>query len=116
MECKFCRKSNTGGISYIDSGGNLAFACWECKTDFEFDYKNRINKELQELKILNLCRFNLAWIGWCKKPGYPFCDNHKKEVCRVCKKQATHQCPVAGSLVCGISLCDNCKCPIHKGD
>lgn len=55
------------------------------------------------------CRFGLAWIGQCGKTAKgKYCEEHSKERCVVCKKQATHQCDAAGSLVCGAPLCENC--------
>lgn len=114
MKCKFCGRQATGGISYTAPGNIPAFTCWECKEYYILDCKTRKNEELQKLELLNVCSFDLAWIGKCKKPGYPFCNKHKKEVCRVCGRQATHQCSVADGLVCGIPLCDECKCPNHR--
>lgn len=52
------------------------------------------------------CPFFLAYIGLCDKEGDPYCEKHKKEKCWYCKEQATGQCSVAVSLVCGYSQCN----------
>lgn len=112
--CKFCGAVNTGGIYYTAVGGESVFACWKCEDKAHPDMEARKKEEIKELELTNKCTFNLSWIGWCKKDGFPFCDEHKKEHCRVCEKQATRQCSNAGSLVCGLPLCESCKCPSHK--
>lgn len=61
------------------------------------------------------CNFNLAWIGKCGKPVHKngVCEEHSETKCRVCKRQATRQCSIASSLVCGMPLCSQCKCPVR---
>ena len=59
------------------------------------------------------CRFFLAWVGYCKaKPaeGSRYCNEHLTDKCGVCGKQATKQCSIASSLVCGYLLCNSKKC------
>jgi len=58
------------------------------------------------------CEFQLAWQVPCKKPSGDerFCEEHLKEKCCSCGKQATAQCdePI-GPLVCGYPVCDDCE-------
>ncbi len=56
-----------------------------------------------------MCDFKLAYSAKCKKEGDPFCEEHSKEKCCSCGKQATRQCSYAGQFLCGYPLCDNCK-------
>jgi hypothetical protein len=63
-----------------------------------------------------MCNYNLAWIGKCKNSnveGESYCKEHLNKRCK-CGKQATHECSIASSLVCGYPLCDICKCPLHE--
>lgn len=56
------------------------------------------------------CKFDLAWIGPCKKEtSGRFCDDHAKEKCW-CGEQAVRQCDVAGSFVCGSPICGDHQC------
>jgi len=59
----------------------------------------------------NKCKYSLAWIGYCNKhaDNSCICEEHKKEVCSSCGKQATHQCEETMGLVCGAPLCDECE-------
>jgi hypothetical protein len=56
-----------------------------------------------------MCKFNIAWVGKCKKDGDPFCDKHASMKCAVCRNQATRECPETGQFVCGEILCDDCE-------
>lgn len=62
------------------------------------------------------CAFQMAWAGCCRNAavaGEVYCGEHLSLACRVCQEQATHLCPVAGSLVCGEPICDKhstCGC------
>jgi hypothetical protein len=60
---------------------------------------------------MNKCKFDRAWIGACGAEcgEETYCLAHRKVKCTVCGEQATHECPEAGSLVCGYPLCDNCE-------
>jgi hypothetical protein len=57
------------------------------------------------------CKFDEAWVGICKKPlvDGDFCDKHKTQVCW-CGAQATRNCDIAMSLVCGAPLCSEHGC------
>ena len=50
-----------------------------------------------------LCGFTMSWVGPCerKKP----CPLHDKKKCWKCGAQATADCGVASSLVCGTPYC-----------
>lgn len=76
-----------------------------CKLDDEvIDF---INSECKNFTMN--CRYCNPYQGGCKKSANEsgFCDEHNL-LCVVCKKQATHGCDSAGSLVCGSPLCDEC--------
>lgn len=64
-----------------------------------------------ENKLIDACKFSLAWIGLCKKPADEsgFCEEHRKEKCCSCGEQATQQCSETMGFVCGFPLCDNCE-------
>lgn len=56
------------------------------------------------------CKFAKAWVGKCgKETDHEFCDEHENLKCVSCGKQATHECPVGSSVMCGDPLCDTCK-------
>lgn len=58
------------------------------------------------------CPFLEAYIGRCGNTaveGSDFCEKHAEYRCW-CGAQATHNCDVAVSLVCGAPLCDNHDC------
>ena len=63
------------------------------------------------------CKYNRGWAGPCDGKAGPsgFCPDHKDVKCKACGKQATCECPIASSLVCGAPLCDDCgpTCPRH---
>jgi len=113
--CYFCGKEKQGGFVYTAPGGVSRFACYEpdCSEGFCSDQAKRREEEIAQLKQANQCKFHLAWRGWCKGNGHPYCEAHRGELCRVCGKQAALQCDHAVSLVCGLPLCDDCKCPVH---
>lgn len=56
------------------------------------------------------CKYNLAWIGFCKETADEsgFCEKHKGIKCVGCGEQSTRECPETMSLVCGAPICDNC--------
>ena len=59
------------------------------------------------------CLYFLAWIGYCKKDcdsEVKYCGEHIVVKCRECGEQATHECPSASSLVCGVPLCRKTRC------
>ncbi len=75
----------------------------------------------------NQCKFNMAWVGKCKKPtgtavdeydpfteqevAVEYCEKHLKLKCRKCGKQATHDCSATiGPMICGAPVCDDCRC------
>ena len=75
---------------------------------------------------MKVCDFSVAWVGRCNQPvvgsaenNNPFtndthegdyCEKHQGKLCK-CGKQATHECgDVIGPMVCGASLCNDCKC------
>lgn len=64
----------------------------------------------------NKCKFDKAWQGACGLPAdeTKICYHHKKVKCMKCKKQATRECDVSGSLTCGTPLCDNCICGCQR--
>jgi hypothetical protein len=64
----------------------------------------------------NKCKFNMSWAGDCKKDAIDgsYCNQHKDVKCKVCGKQATHECGETYFLVCGTPLCDSCSCPCTK--
>jgi len=59
------------------------------------------------------CKFNLTWIGQCKKlveDNEDYCEEHRKLKCCNCGKQATHDCyETIGQMICGAPLCDDCE-------
>lgn len=64
------------------------------------------------------CKFDEAWRGTCKKgvvKGGEYCFEHSNIKCFICGEQATHTCPEALQLVCGVPLCEkeNCKIRHH---
>jgi hypothetical protein len=61
-----------------------------------------------------MCKFDISWVGVCKNEGEPYCDEHKGVKCKSCGEQATHDCEETYMFVCGIPLCDNCKCPCSR--
>ena len=63
------------------------------------------------------CIRKMGYAGKCKEEATVgnFCNEHSKEMCRTCKTNiATCECVMASSLVCGMPLCDNCRCSIHN--
>jgi len=55
------------------------------------------------------CKYTVHWKGKCDQktiPGSEYCLEHHEKKCRVCGEQATHDCPVTISLVCGTPLCN----------
>ena len=59
------------------------------------------------------CKRKMGYSGDCKEEVKEFCQKHLDEKCQVCGAIATCECCNTGFLVCGIRLCDNCKCPNH---
>ena len=65
------------------------------------------------------CRWGIPWVGRCNesvaKDG--FCKEHKNQKCAYeDSRSATKGCPVAGSWVCGIPICNRHEeCPSHAG-
>lgn len=60
------------------------------------------------------CRFDECWVGTCNAEvvdGEDFCEKHLGQKCW-CGEQATRNCSIACSFVCGAPLCDEheCKC------
>ena len=71
-------------------------------------------------KTNNTCIFLSAdaWSGRgrCSKPLVPgncVCLKHSKERCTRCKGQATRECDVPLQFVCGMPLCESCRCQGH---
>jgi len=63
------------------------------------------------------CRFDECWVGRCKAEaieGSDFCPAHTGQRCW-CGAQASRNCDVASSLVCGAPTCDEheCRCVAH---
>lgn len=60
-----------------------------------------------------MCKFEIAWVGQCKKPvveGTEYCTEHLSLKCRICGEQATHECAETFQFVCGVPLCDKEEC------
>lgn len=60
----------------------------------------------------NVCKFDRAWVGICGEPtieNSDFCEYHSKQKCW-CGAQATHECEVASTFVCGARLCPEHDC------
>lgn len=58
---------------------------------------------------LGKCKFDIPWVGKCKKsvePGEFYCAEHLKEKCYKCKRQATKGCAHTSQFVCGYPMCD----------
>lgn len=75
-------------------------------------YISNTDRPIKQKEVFTSCLFDKAWIGPCKKPtkeGFKFCDDHLKEKCFKCKKQATKECDFAGQFVCGMPTCDKCR-------
>ena len=53
---------------------------------------------------MDKCGFIEAWIGACtnERP----CEKHRNQNCWKCDAPATRNCSVAGSLVCGVPMCE----------
>lgn len=67
-----------------------------------------------ERKEMN-CKFDLAWVGRCNKPSEgDICEKHLGELCW-CGAQATRQCSIASSFVCGRPTCDEHGCNLVAG-
>ena len=115
--CKFCGKVLGGGHYYTGPGGVSEAHCWneDCSEKGETDHFMRKEEEIREMRINNQCIYNEPYRGYCKEEGHPFCEEHAKEKCHRCGDQATHGCPNAGMLVCGMPLCDRCVCLRHGG-
>ena len=66
---------------------------------------------------MSRCKFDVAWVGYCgtNDNNTDICNEHKKEKCVSCGGQATHQCPMASSMVCGAPLCDKKECKEKHG-
>ena len=69
------------------------------------------NSEVRLVKDLE-CPFDIAWVGKCGKTVKhgKFCEYHSTLKCRVCGEQATKTCGKTSQFVCGMPLCDKCKC------
>lgn len=68
---------------------------------------------------MSKCIFNIAWVGRCDKPTTEhtlFCEQHADKKCVVCGNQASKDCGIATSLVCGMPLCDSYVCYIKHKD
>lgn len=60
---------------------------------------------------MNKCAYQPAWTD-CQneaESGERFCSEHGEKKCW-CGQQATHECGIAVSLVCGQPLCDDHEC------
>lgn len=110
-KCTFCGVTGFGGMHYVRPDGSNGFACWkeDCQDSYHAEDDKRKNMEKVSLEIKQGCPFVIAWVGFCEKPGNPYCEEHSKARCH-CGSQATHECSDASSLVCGALLCDNCRC------
>lgn len=75
-----------------------------------YDSMNKENKEfeLREAQQQNKCIYFRAWIGSCKKDGFPYCKEHSEARCCSCGKQAVGGCSHSLSFVCGADLCETC--------
>jgi len=56
------------------------------------------------------CRFEVAWVGECKKPSTNgLCGYHENQKCASCGVQAIHSCDYTnGPMACGAFLCATC--------
>ena len=111
--CSYCEKEMEGGLFFDGPKGKEISSCFNdaCEKLAYRDMAKRKKEELFLLEKNNQCRFEEAWRGYCKKPGYPICPLHKIQKCVVCKSQAIKECEDAGSFVCGNPLCKQCSCP-----
>jgi hypothetical protein len=109
-ECKNCGQEKDVGVYGTEGFYCYEEACWQRFIELS---QERTRQQIQDLISQGLCYFDKAWIGRCKKPGAPFCDEHSNLKCVSCGAQATHECPETGGLVCGFPLCDGCEHTIH---
>lgn len=115
-DCYGCDKIIRTHIEF----GHYSEICKINKMKREVNYNNPDKNYEHKNYQLNLCpeektkcMFNVAW-GTCREEPVKdslYCRKHSKEKCWVCGKQAIRECPDAGVVVCGIPLCEECKCP-----
>mgnify|MGYP000415684735 CR=1 FL=1 len=103
--CSSCGKEFESGIF-----AKFGSFCWDCYDAYKKKHEEQIEKEKVELKGLNQCIFLIAWIGWCKKEGHPWCEEHNDLTCsnKGCDNQAVESCDHSFSLVCGAPYCNEC--------
>ena len=71
-----------------------------------FDLIEEVTAEREPGEV---CGFDAAWIGICKK--ITPCPEHKDKRCSKCKRIATRDCGHCYSIgVCGIPHCDDHRC------
>lgn len=104
--CKNCETEKDGGVHSATGFFCYDEPCWQI---FLAESKERTRQEIENLTSQGLCYFTRAWIGRCKKPGTPFCDDHGKQKCSSCGSQATQECSSTGQFVCGAPLCEECE-------
>lgn len=113
--CKNCGKPTIGGI--LDDVG---IYCWnkECVAAYDKKEAETDRLEIEKFKLEHKCIFVSAWADRCGKTvvkGSHFCPDHLPAYCVECGKKAIRQCNIAGVLVCGRNLCDDCDCSGYHG-
>jgi hypothetical protein len=100
--------------------GNEEFSNNEIETEFipdieftieEINYTHKKCIMKKENEPVQLCGFNEAWRGNCKKPAIKNgkCEEHADLVCASCGAPATHSCYETGQFCCGAPLCNDCE-------
>lgn len=116
QKCSICNTPSKGGLYTNGDGygdakivdfdpGPFLFYCWACS-----DQAPNHNEEITRLFIeKGMCGFLEAWVGRCTNTAP--CVKHTTQTCW-CGKQATRNCDVTGTLVCGAPLCAEHECKI----
>jgi hypothetical protein len=106
MKCTNCGEES----KYVSSHEGHVFCDKpECEIEYRRYLKKIKEEEFEHLRQDNQCRFEKVYRGYCKEPGYPFCEEHKHTRCITCGEQATTECDKSHQLVCGAPLCDTCE-------
>ena len=115
MPCTYCGITVGDGISTnFDPYGTrrklglpvekFQFICLPCWKKEGAEKDAHIRKETtQAVRDRGACGFVEAWTGHCLN-STP-CPQHQKQKCWKCQEPAVKNCPVAGSLVCGVPEC-----------
>lgn len=79
--------------------------CWRCYREWGSELSALMDKELKAaLRASAFCGYLEPYRGYCmnERP----CREHAHQRCWKCGGQATSGCSQSGSLVCGVSQCD----------